>query len=380
MALLKSNICDNLQIMKARLFVATHVSDGSTAYEIFVEHLFNDLISVGEVRKEGQGYQASIDLDYKKIEQLLLPLARVIERNGEAFKKLCLADDFFKLQRDSWFNLVIHGFDLNSGLGIGSKGVLRTFAKHSNPLVAENWAGELESDVELNVILRRGMDTTLLNSHKQRLSEAFPAYEYEIRSLAYPEAVFLNTAYVLETLRAECGNCTRPLGYFLDPKLRVSIMGNCMVAIATGAMTKYINNAATGASHSFSASFIAEQLAITLIKCCHRVGKVQEVATMCATQMIDNMPSSLCQRRSLFVMLELLDMMWTSCLEEEADEFGWRSRFHSTREMITIELSDDYNFRKITLTNFLANAKSWIVKAINIAPLDIKGLLQVSIS
>ena len=366
--------------MKARLFISLNVSEGSTAFEAFISHLFNDLISIGDVRKGEQEHQASLALASQEIEQLLQPLAHVIKRNPVAFEKLCMVDDLFKLQRDSWFNIVIHGFDLTSRIGKANERDLKVFAKHSNTLVAESWAGELESDVELNVILRRGVDTSLQNSHRHRLSEAFPAYEYEIRGLAYPEAIFLSTAYVLETLRADCGNCTKPLTYFVDPKLRESIMGNCMVAIATGAMTEYVNKAATGDLHSFSAPFIAEQLAVTLIKCCHRVRKVQEVATMCATQLIDNIPSSLCQRRSLFVILELLDMMWTSCLEEEADEFGWRSRFHSKREMITIELSDDYNFRKRTLSEFLTNAKAWVTKAINIAPLDIKGLLQVSIA
>ena len=333
---------------------------------------------MGEVHRDEQEHQASYELAAKELEQFLQPLARVIERHSEAFEKLCLTEDIFRLQRDSWFNIIIHGFDLSSKLGKDNLRHLKIFAKHSNSLVAENWAGELESDIELNTVLRRGMNTSLLTSHKQRLTEAFPENEHEVRSLTYPEAVFLNAAYVLETLRAECGNCTRSLNYFLDPKLRRSAMGNCMVAITTGAMTKYINRAAAGTSHLYSAPFVAEQLAITLIKSCHRVSKVQEVASMCATQMIEKIPSSLCQRRSLFVMLELLDMMWISRLEEEADEFSWRSRFQSKREMITIDLSDDYNFRETTLNKFLANARSWIKKAINIAPLDIKGLLQVN--
>lgn len=361
------------------MYISSNIPKGSVAFETYIRHLFDNITCIGEVQRDDEEHQASFDLAAKELEQFLQPLARVIEKHSEAFEKLCLADDLFKLQRDSWFNITVHGFDFTSKFGKDNLKHLRIFAKHSNSLVAENWAGELESDVELNTVLRRGMYTLLLISHKQRLVEAFPAKEYEIRNLTYPEAVFLNTAYVLETLRAECGNCTRSLNYFLDPKLRKSAMGNCMVAIAIGAMTKYIKRAATGTSHLYSAPFVAEQLALSLIKSCHRVSKVQEVASMCATQMIESIPSSLCQRRSLFVMLELLDMMWTSCLEEEADEFSWRSKFQSKREMIRIDLSDDYNFRNTTLNNFLDNAKSWITRAINIAPLDIKGLLQVDI-
>ena len=361
------------------MYISSHISKDSVAFETYIRHLFDDITCVGEVQRDEEEHQASFELAAKELEQFLQPLACVIERHSEAFEKLCFTDDLFKLQRDSWFNIIIHGFNLTSILGNDNLKYLRIFAKHSNSLVAENWVGELESDVELNTVLRRGMDTSLLTSHKRRLTEAFPANEFEIRSLTYPEAVFLNTAFVLETLRAECGNCTRSLNYFLDPRLRRSAMGNCMVGIATAAMTKYINRAAAGTSHLYSAPFVAEQLAIILIKSCHRVSKVQEVASKCATQIIENIPSSLCQRRSLFVMLELLDMMWTSCLEEEADEFNWRSRFQSKRELIIIDLSDDYNFRNTTLDNFLANARSWITKAINIAPLDIKGLLQVNV-
>ena len=349
-------------------------------YGVYISHLLNEIVCKGEILENNSEHDVNFELSARDIAQLLQPLAYAVQNNSAAYEELCSTDEMSKLQRDAWFNIVIHGFDLFSNLGKDNIRHLRILAQHSNPLVSEDWAGELESDVELNIILRRGVNTSLLASHRLKLIESFPAYENELRVLSYPETVFLNAAFVLESLRSESGNCAKSLTYFLDPNLRSSAAGNCMAAIATGAVTRYINKAATGKLQSFSAPYIAEQLAIILIKCCHRVSRVQEVASKCATQLIEAIPPSLCQKRSLFVMLELLDLMWTSCLEEEADEFGWKSTFRSKREGISLELSDDYNFRKSTLIRFYDNAKAWLFKAINIAPLDVKGLLQVSAS
>ena len=55
-------------------------------------------------------------------------------------------------------------------------------------------------------------------------------------------------------------------------------------------------------------------------------------------------------------------------------------RSSSPRGKITIELSDDYGFRKQTLNNLYTYARRWVTTVIAIAPLDVKGLLQTYLS
>jgi phosphatidylinositol 4-kinase len=69
--------------------------------------------------------------------------------------------------------------------------------------------------------------------------------------------------------------------------------------------------------------------------------------------------------------------MWWSCLEGELDEYGWKSTFTAPRRNVRVELSDNYEFRKRTLDLFHTRAKGWVTVIVNIAPLDVRGLLQV---
>ena len=102
------------------------------------------------------------------------------------------------------------------------------------------------------------------------------------------------------------------------------------------------------------------------------------MAIACANKVISTVPSALFQKSSLYAMLELLTLMWCSCLDEEIDEYTWRSTMTSTRGKVTIELSDSYPSRRKILKAYHNHCREWVVRVLNIAPMDIKGLLQVS--
>lgn len=71
--------------------------------------------------------------------------------------------------------------------------------------------------------------------------------------------------------------------------------------------------------------------------------------------------------------------MWAACLEVELDEYELKSRYTSDRGKVAIDLSDDYEHRRTTLDNLYKRAKSWMIHVVDIAPLNIKGLLQVKL-
>ncbi|KKY13877.1 putative phosphatidylinositol 3-kinase 3 [Diplodia seriata] len=367
-------------VMRGRCHLSREFKVGQPLFEVYLQYVLDDIVSKGDAHGPEATPMADTEVAAQEIAQLLGPLAILISSNAEGPEEYIEDEAIVSLQRDAWFNVAVHGFSLTSPLGKRYLNELRILAQHSKPLVSESRADQLESDVELNTVLRRGKSAEHIVEQKRRLQELLPACEVDIKSLGYPEVVFLNTVHLVEGLRASTGDCTKTLTYFLDPRLRNKEMGNCMVAIAEAGVRSYLKKTVSGGFQSFSAPYVAQQLAIFFTGCCHRVLQAQKVAIHCADIIIQQVPSALCQRASLFALLELLSMMWNSCLEKEIDEYGWSSTFTSTRENISIELSDNYSFRRNTLIQLQNRARVWVLSAMDIAPLDIKGLLQTYLS
>ncbi|KAF1996104.1 hypothetical protein P154DRAFT_525820 [Amniculicola lignicola CBS 123094] len=367
-------------VMEARVALSNEIKSTSPAFEVYLTHLLDTIVSKGDAHDTTNRHLRDTELAAREIAQLLSPLAVLLSKNAGCTDLASLDDSILSLQRDAWFNIVVHGFDLSTQLGKQYMSELRTLAQFSQPLIAEERADQVESDVELNTVLRRGKSPEHAIEQKKHLTKLLPACESDIKSLSYSETVFLNTAYLVEELRSQTGDCTKALAYFLDPKIRVGGLGNCMAAITTAATKTYVTKTLSGKIHSFSSPYLAQQLATIFAGCCHRIAKVQQAATACADIIIRDVPSTLCQKTALFALLELLSLMWSSCLEAETDEYSWRSTFASTRSNIVVELSDDYNFRRATLAGFHKQATRWVKSVLEVAPLDIKGLLQTYLS
>ena len=322
-------------------------------------------------------HQADVELAAWEIVELLPPLAALVTKLNEA-SYILLDPNVRCLYREAWFNIAVHGIVPQSGLGRQYAKELRILAMHSPPLVADDRADEqYESEIELNTILRRGMNPPHTAEQKRRLITMLPRCEDDIRSLSYAKVIFLSAAYLVEVLRADTGDCTSLLPYFLDPSLNGTAMEHCMIAIADDVMDLYLSKTRSVRNQNNASPRVASQLASMLAGCCHRILRVQQIATSCATKIIMQIPSSLCQRASLFALLELLTIMWSSCLDGELDEYNSKSTYTSVRGKISVVLSDDYDYRKTTLDVFHKRARIWVMSVINIAPLDVKGLLQV---
>ena len=366
-------------MLKARLYLASSLACDSPLFEVYFVHLLESLVSKGDVHESDNTHQADVELAAREIVELLAPMAVLVSRL-ESGSYLAHDSNVRRLYRESWFNLVVHGITTESTLGQKHTSELRILAAHSPPLVAENRAdNHFESEIELNTVLRRGMTPRHTAEQKRQLISYLPKCESDIRGLSYPKVIFLSAACLVETLRADAGNCTAVLPYFLDPSLNGSAMENCMISIADEVMDVYLSKTLKIGQPSNSAPCLALQLVSIFAGCCHRILRVQQVAASCADRIITQMPSSLCQRSSLFALLELLTIMWSSCLDGELDEYDWKSTYTSTRGNISIALSDDFAFRRNTLNAFYRSAKLWVSAVINVAPLDMKGLLQVSV-
>jgi len=380
-SLVKSNTSILEAVMRARLHLSQGIKRGTDNFEIYTVHLLDSIVSKGDAHEGENKHDADVELATEEIAQLLPPLATFAMSSAAVDSEEDLdIEGFSNLQRDAWFNAVVHGFTLSSPLGKKYRREMQILAQYSQPLVPEDRADQLESDIELNTTLRRGKSSENAADHRKHLIEVLPMCESEIRSLNYSETVFLTAAYLVENLRASAGDCTKVLVYFVDPRLRSGPMGKCMSAIAAAAVKTYLSRTLSGKSHAFSAPYVAQQLAIFFAGCCHRISKVQQVAIACADLIISQVPAALCHQSALFALLELLNIMWESCLEKETDEYEWTPTFKSKRGNVEVELSDDFSFRRATLTSIHRWAKTWILFVIDIAPLDIKGLIQTYLS
>jgi phosphatidylinositol 4-kinase len=369
------------QVMKARNYISANIQRDSPLFDIYREHLLDSIISQGDAHANQSHHakESDVELAAREIAQLLPPLAVFMSANPLAFDE-SMDDDTRSMLRDAWFNIVVHGFTPSTDRGKQALKYLRIMAIHSPPLVSENRGEQDESDIDLNPILRRGESSDRESLQKKLLAELIPTRSSEIKGLSYRKTIFLQAACLVESLRADAGDCTKALSYFLEPSMRRGEVSRTMDAIMHAVVDRYLYKTVNAANPTFSAQYAAAQLAAIFCSCCHRIERVQQAAFGCADRLIEAIPSALCQRSSLFTLLELLSLMWTSCLEAETDRYEPRTTFRSSRGEVVVELSDDYQFRQLTLESLYKKAKRWLARAIDIAPADVKGLLHTYLS
>ena len=374
-------ISDAVQCAMAYLSVT--LDQQSQLHRIYLMHLLESLVNKGDVPDLDSERHKEVVFAPRDITPLLKPLALLVSSRNTSGTLLPVEDyddAILSLFRDAWFNIAIHGISLNSNIAQKHYKELCLLASHSPPLVSEERMESLESDVELNTVLRRGAGPQRVLEQKRTLISELAGRESDIKKLDYPRAVFLNAVLLVEHLRASSGDCTKILSYFRDPALSTSEMVTCMTAVADKTVTCYLSNTLSGEYDDFSAPYLSKQLAEFLVACCHRIERVQTIAILCADKIIRECPSALCEKHSLFALLEILTVMWSSCLQGELDEFEWKASLVSPMGIVRVDLPDNYALRKVTLNRFLERARAWVTAVLNVAPLDIKGLLQTYLS
>jgi len=360
-------------VTEGRVRLATWIRKDSPLYEVYLTHLLALCVGSGDTAGERV---VDVAMASKIVAQLFRPMAVLCSSDLEHEPQFENPGELSSLSRNAWFNMVVHGFTLTSQVGKEYAQELQVLAQYTLPLVDEDRIDMPESGIDLNTVLRRGATGQHAVEHKSSLVYALPSCESDIKGLGYQECVFLEAALLVSTMRARSGDCTAVLPYFMEAKVKTTAMGNCMLAVALSSVDVYLQRALMGRQQSFAAPQVALQLATFFEGGCHRIAKVQHAAVLSADRIINQIPSALCQKASLFALLELLSLMWKSCLDAETDEYDWKSTYYSERGKVTIQLSDDIEYRQTTLANFHKRCRSWVLKAIDAAPLDVQGLLQ----
>lgn len=366
-------------VARARQTLATAIQPSSSLYQIYLSYLLATITAKGDVLEGSKAKQIDIEITGKEISPLIPPLAILLSKQPP-YSPTDAAEDSAALFRDAWYNMSIHGFNRNSFVCRNHEKDLRQIALRSPPLVSEFIADHLDSDLELNTILRRGMSSQSLEVKRRDLCQVMPNHEAELRRLTYAHVSFVNAAHLLETLRAEAGDCSQIALYQMDRSSRDGDIGSSMKGLLDQVVDTYCERVVMASSPAVSAPRVAKQLAALFQLCCHRTERVQKAASYTADQILRVAPACLAQRESLFTLLELVSVVWNSCLAIDTDGYDWKSTYRSPTLGLALVLSDNYALRRQTCVRLHQQAKIWVTRTMDLAPMDIKGLLQTYLS
>ncbi|KAK7206285.1 hypothetical protein BZA70DRAFT_256117 [Myxozyma melibiosi] len=367
-------------VLEAQVRIAKNMDTKNQYYELYLRTLLIDIASKGDVRDvDHHRHKLDVRVPAEEISYLITPLASLLPPTTET-RFATDDEELLTAFRNAWFNMAVHGYNKESEWVLKHANDLEVIAWSSPPLVSEKSSNLFESELDINTVLHRGSHQHDMNEQRQKVLTSFapagavPA-QIEYRSLTFPKLIFLSAALLLESLRASAGDCSKVQLYFLDPSFRSGETSKIISGIANEVMRIYLQKVLAKSLVPMSPS-ISGQLRELLILCCHRIQSVSISAFESANKIIANVPSSLCRKESLFTLLELLTLLWNSCLDEDVDQYSPRSIFTSAKTKIRLELSDSYSNRKATLKMLHGSASKWVQLAIDTSPLDVKGLLQ----
>ncbi|ODV91005.1 hypothetical protein CANCADRAFT_115283 [Tortispora caseinolytica NRRL Y-17796] len=364
-------------IKQARIIVSRALSPGNALFESYLTELLSSIVSKtsseSQSRHPQHGSSKKLRQSANELSHIIAPLAELLPDDSQpAFKT---ADNQLNtLFRSAWFNLAAHGFTIELEMVKSDIVYMRRIARNSPPLVSEISAYQLDSQLELNTILRRSSDG---NFHDLRhyLMNTLHLNSYEIKQLSISKQIFIGAMLLLEILRAQSGSCSKAILYFLDPGFKAADGSKIIYSVLDIILKEYISGCAVTITKSAVPS-VTEQARELLIACCHRLKTVQDAAFYAFDKLLNAFPSVLCYRECMFVLLELIDIMWSSCMDMYTEEYFPHSKFHSPSYQFDLQLSDSYEQRRDTLLSFQKKAKEWVLFVIDSMSYSIKSVLQ----
>lgn len=369
-------------IQNARLEIARKLAKQpqNPLYNIYLADLLTAIVSKGDVvTSDHHRSHSEISVTAEEIVLLLPPLAELLPKSPESPYET--GDwNMISLFRNAWFNMVVNGFSKTSEWTLRNQRYLEVIARSTPPLVSETSANQVESELDLNTVLRRGSSNHNVNNQKEIMSSIFSVHNFEFRTISYHKLMFLSATVLLESLRANVGSCSKILLYFGDPDFRSGEFYKYMSHIAVDVTKLYITNVIKGGKEEFTISKVSEELKEMFILCCHRVQAIQEVSYGCCDLVVNAVPAALCREVSLYALLDLLTLVWTSCLDAETDQYEPRTTFVSESSNIKLELSDSYDQRRENLNKLLSKARLWVESIVQVMSYDLKNLLTVYLS
>ncbi|CAI5755866.1 unnamed protein product [Candida verbasci] len=361
-------------LSEAKINLASKLDQKNPLFNVYLHELLQVIISKGNVQQlEHHRSHNEITEVGDQIAIYLKPLAALlpnVNKNEEPLK--IDSPETVNLFKDIWFNMVVHGYNINSKNTKAFKEELERIAYNTPPLASELSWDRTETSIELNTVLRRGSSNHNIKDHRHHLGDIFEVH----RTLSYPKLMFLSAAVFVESLRVRNGNCSKTLLYFTDPSIKISGVDKYLSHISFKIVKDYIQLINTGANKQFSAVHIAEQLTTMLTLCCHPNEEMQDAAIQCCDLLISKVPSSLSHKKSLFVLFDLLNLLFKGVADADIHEYEPTTTFRARCTGIKISLSDDYHWRTTTFNRFHEKSKYWMRIVLYKCNIDVKSLIQ----
>lgn len=365
-------------LIQARVDLSHALNQLNPLFTLYLREMLQSIISKGDVQVlEHHRSHNEISEIGDQIGAFLTPLAELLPNvhAGEARLKI-LDTGIINLFRNIWFNMVVHGYSVNSRNTKKYSLELERIAYNTPPLASELSWDRTETSLELNTVLRRGSSNHNVKDHKHIIGDIFELN----RTMSYPKLMFLSATTFIESFRVKTGDCSTILKYHSDPSMKTSGIEKYIGYISFKVSKDFIYLVNCGADKQFSSDNIAEQLTNMLALCCHRIEDLQDAALQCCDLLINKVPSSLCNNKSLFALFDLLSLLFDSVVDAEINQYEPTFTYRAKKTGIQIQLSDSYSWRTETFQRFHEKAKHWVRLLLVKCTADAKSLIQLYVS
>ncbi|KAK6202990.1 phosphatidylinositol-4 kinase [Scheffersomyces amazonensis] len=365
-------------LTQARVSLSRKLTSENPLFKVYLHDILQAIISRGDVQVlDHHRSHNEISEIGDQIAIYLKPLAELLPDVNKSQKPLEILDtETINLFRNIWFNMVVHGYSMNSSTSKLYMKELERIAYNSPPLASELSWDRTETTLELNTVLRRGSSNSNVKDHRHIIGDIFEVH----RTMSYQKLMFLAATVFVESLRVKSGDSSTILYYYSDPSIKTSGIEKYIGYIAFKIVRDYIFLINNGANKQFSADNISEQLTKMLALCCHRLEDLQDAAIQCCDLLINKVPSSLCHGKSLFALFDLLTLLFDSVVDAETNQYEPTTSYRAVKTGIKLLLSDSYTWRDETFKRFSEKSRHWVRLILFKSNVDTKSLIQTYVT
>ncbi|CAG8523919.1 21705_t:CDS:10, partial [Racocetra persica] len=373
----RQKISSDNKMITTTMDLANKISARPEFYELYLLNILSLFVDKGvdiqqTIAKNGKFQVTSLIGEIG----ILLPVLKTLLSHNDFKVHVNASKELVSLFRDMWFHCVLYGFVSEESWMREWRDCLIMIAQKTPPLVQESATNYLEKDLEYNSVLVRGNSDQELANVRNSLSSFLPNRAYDIKYFSFAEVTFLLSVYHIEIMRSQMGQCSFILRYFINQGVNASKLVGCMEEIGNKVIDVFIKECSNRAiAHTINENF-RTQVRNLMIATCHRLGKVHQLAIKHLDSLMTAFPSLLCDKKLLFLLLELIEIVWQSCDSEYTNEYSPTYTFISVKVGVTLDLPDSYTYRREILSQLCENARKWLSFVMARAPSEIRGLLE----
>ncbi|CAG8615185.1 6660_t:CDS:10, partial [Paraglomus brasilianum] len=364
-------------VLKCQHELANRISARPEFYDFYLTKILELFVEKGVVIQKTVAEHGRVQVTSLAAELgILLPILSTLLSHRDFIAHLNPSEDLVSLFRNVWFHCVLYGFVSETTWMREWCDSLVIIAQKTPPLVLESATNYLEYDLEYNSVLVRGYSEQDLVNLRALLSGFLPEHAYEIRNYSFAQITFLLSVYHIETMRAQKGQFSFLTRYFVNQGVNTSKLVHCMEEIADQVMQVFINECNNRVLAHTVDDDLQEQVCNLMIASCHRFQKVHKLAIKYLDLLFTSFQPLLCNKKLVYLLLELIELLWKSCDAENINEYSPTYTFSIPKFGITIEFTDSYAYRREVLSRLCENGRKWLKAANACNSSDLKGILE----